>query len=260
VRFSDSRNQRATLRVLVTFCLFSFFAASDLSAQGTGTEPTLPPYRYRLLGVYDAQSGDPIEGAEVVDMLSKTSALTTKTGTISLFFLPDGGGIVRIRKLGYQPITMPLAISPADTVPVTVTMTPAATTLPTVVTTDSAPHYLSPRLREFEDRRKQGFGYFITEAEMRKNDNGTMTNMVRRFPGVNVVCRGRGCRAVSMRGGCGNVVLYIDGVRSTDSDLEKINVNEYAGAEYYAGGATAPPQYNATGSSCGVLLLWSRER
>lgn len=235
------------------------FATRDLAAQGTGTQPPLPAYRYRLLGVYDAQSGDAIEGAEVVDMLTKTSALTTKTGTITLVFLPDGGSVIRIRKVGYQPITMPISISLDDTVPVTVTMTAAATTLPTVVTTDSAPHYLSPRLREFEERKKQGFGYFITEAELRKNENATMTNMVRRFPGVNVVCRGRTCRAMSMRSGC-PAVVYIDGIQSTDKDLDKLSVNEYAGVEFYSGGATAPPQYNMTGSSCGVLLFWTRER
>jgi hypothetical protein len=235
------------------------FAIRDLAAQATGTQPPVPTYRYRLLGVYDAQSGEAIEGAEVIDMLTKTSALTTKTGTITLVFLPDGGSVIRIRKVGYQPLTMPISISPDDTVPVTVTLSSAATTLPTVVTTDSAPHYVSSRLRGFEERRKQGAGYFITEAELRKNDNGTMTNMVRRIPGVNVVCRGRTCRATSTRGGCPSVV-YIDGIQSTDKDLDKINVNDYAGVEFYAGGATAPPQYNMTGSSCGVLLFWTRER
>jgi hypothetical protein len=258
VRLGESSIWRVVPGLIVLACALSF-AASDLSAQATGTEPPLPAYRHRLLGVYDAQTGEPIEGAEVVDMLSKTSALTTKTGTISLFFLPDGGGIIRIRKLGYQPITMPVEISPNDTTPVTITMVSAATTLPTVVTTDSAPNYVSSRLRDFEARRKQGAGYFITEAELRKNDNGTMTNMVRRIPGVNIVCRGRTCRAMSIRGGCAAVV-YIDGVQSTDKDLDKISVNDYAGVEFYAGGATAPPQYNMTGSACGVLLFWSRER
>lgn len=68
-----------------------------------------------------------------------------------------------------------------------------------------------------------------------------MTNMVRRLPGINVVCRGRTCRAFSPRSGCASVV-YINGAQSTDTDLEKINVNDYAGVESYAGGATAPPQ------------------
>jgi len=48
--------------------------------------------------------------------------------------------------------------------------------------------------------------------------------------------------------------------RNVDNDLEKMRVNEYAGIEYYPGGSTIPTQYNRTGSSCGVLLFWTRER
>ena len=33
-----------------------------------------------------------------------------------------------------------------------------------------------------------------------------------------------------------------------------------AAVEFYAGGATIPVQHNKTGSNCGVLLLWTRER
>ncbi|HTE44484.1 MAG TPA: carboxypeptidase-like regulatory domain-containing protein [Gemmatimonadaceae bacterium] len=241
-------------------------AAAQLSAQGTATAPALPAYRYRLLGVYDPASGEPVEGAEVMDLLTKTSALTTKTGTVALIFVPDGGGVIRIRKVGYQPVTMTIGISPDDTVPVTVMLSTTATTLPAVVTTtDSAHHYSSPRLREFEDRLKQGFGQFITEADLRKNDNGKMSNVVRRFTGMRIDCRGSTCRANSsrqamLRGGVCPVALYIDGVPATDSNLENINVNEYAAVEFYPGGATVPPLYNKTNRSCGVMLLWSRER
>src|SRR6185295_13225516 len=143
VPFIELRRRRAMSRLRASRVLAAAgvvaLAPAGLAAQAAGAGPALPAYRYRLLGVYDAQSGDAIEGAEVVDMLTKTSALTTKTGTITLVFLPDGGSIIRIRKVGYQPITMPVAISPSDTVPVTVTLDPAAMTLPTVVTTDSSP-------------------------------------------------------------------------------------------------------------------------
>ena len=111
----------------------------------TPTAPTvMPSYRHRLLGVYDGATGEAIEGAEVVDAFNHVSALTTKTGTVTLVFLPVGGSLVQIKKIGYTPVTMLVQISPTDTVPVTVTLSAAVQTLPTVVTNDSSPHYISP--------------------------------------------------------------------------------------------------------------------
>jgi hypothetical protein len=253
-------------------------AIGALTAPAFAQSPasTVPAYRGRILGVFDAQTGDPIEGADISDVLNKNSSVTTKTGTVSLVFLPDGGTLVRIRKIGYETQTMMVAISPADTVPLTVLMARSAQTLPTVVTRDSAPPPRSMRLRDFVERMNAGAGgRFISEADLRKNDGKTnMTNMIRRLSGLQVQCgkpggqRPMDCWAITRRaqsrmaimGGECAVDLYMDGVPYSDNDLNKLKVEEFAGVEYYAGGASIPIQYNKTGSSCGVLLLWTRER
>lgn len=239
-----------------------FLSATSIRAQESSAR--LPAYRARLLGVFDANTGEPIEGAQVTDILSKASSLTTKTGTVSLVFLPDSGSVVRVQKIGYQPATMVVKISPSDTVPITMLLNAVATTLPTVVTKDSNTRYLSPGLREMEERRRQGFGHFITEAELRKNDSKRMTSMIRTLPSVNIACPSFGfrageCWAVGVRRAC-PVDVYINGVISTDNDLQKLAVSEFSGVEYYTGAATIPIEYNKTGSSCGVLLLWLRDR
>ena len=259
-----------------------FVAAAAIATAVRGQTPAAQPpasvapvldYRHRLVGVFSAETGVPLEGAEVVDLFAHTSVRTTRTGTTTLSFLPDGGSMIRVQKLGYQPVTMVVAVSPADTIPLTVVLTSAAQTLPTMTTTDSAPRYLAPGLRAFEERRAKGFGYFLPEADLRKADNAKMTNVIRRFPNINIICPKSGtrrgeCYATSMRqpqkyavlGGECPLDVYIDGAASTDNDLEKMRVNEYAGIEYYPGGGTIPMQYNRTGSSCGVLLFWTRER
>jgi hypothetical protein len=202
------------------------------------------------------------------------SSLTTKTGTVSLIFLPDSGSIVRVQKVGYQPATLVVKISPEDTVPLTMLLNTVITTLPASVTKDTGTRHLSPGLRDMEERRKAGGGYFITEAELRKNDSKRMTNMIRTLPNVNIVCpqperpRSGECWAVSgrvpsknaLRGGSCPLDVYINGIISPDNDLEKLPVNEFAGVELYHGGASIPIQYNKTGSSCGVLLFWYRDR
>jgi hypothetical protein len=240
-------------------------------------------YRYRLLGVYDQQSGDPVEGAEVVDVLGGNKSLTTKTGTVSLLFLPDGGGLVRVRKLGFLPQTFMVAISPADTTPITVILTRAgiAQELPKVLVTDSSVKYLSPALRSFEERRKGGFGHFIPESEMRKNDNHTMTDvLISHIPGLMIapsalgaqfivstrkMCKG-GALAACRFPNCYPAVL-VDGVKANigmsvnlPPDWSKILPTDYAAVEYYAGPSEAPIEFSGSSNECGLLLLWTRER
>ena len=241
-------------------------------------------YRFRVLGVFDEQTGDPIEGVEVSDVLSGNRSLTTSTGTVSLLFLPDGGSMVRLRKVGYEVQTFPVSISPSDTTPLTIVMS-RATQLPAVVVKDSAPRYLSPALRSFEDRRAKGNGRFVSEAEMRKNDDKTLADLLSsRLPGMfavpgpggakYLVSSRRPCSGPAMRGSCQTadcyISVYVDGVktydvstmggRGTTPDFGRMDPRDYAGAEFYSGGASAPVQYNATSSGCGVLLLWTRER
>jgi hypothetical protein len=108
---------------------------------------------------------------------------------------------------------------------------------------------------------------------LRKNDHKKLTDLVRRLPGVRIKCgvtgprrgecwanSGRQATRLAILGGECDVDVYIDDVVSTDYDLEKIEVNRLGGVEFYAGGASLPTKYNRTGSSCGVLLIWTRER
>jgi hypothetical protein len=227
-----------------------------------------------LLGVFNAQTGDPIEGAEVLDVLNKTKALTTATGTVTLSFLPDGGAMVRVQKIGFTPYTNVVAISESDTLPVTVMLTPVAQTLPTVVTKDTAAPLASPGLREFDERRKQGAGHFITAEELRKNETKNMTYMVRRLPGVQIDCprgishqpecfaySGRQGSKYAFRGGRCDMDVYIDGAAlSPPVNLNDYRVDSFDGVEFYSGAGSIPPKYNKTGSSCGVLLFWTRVR
>lgn len=250
-------------RTLKTLCRgLAMAAAVALTARGQGTPST--SYRGRILGVFN-QAGDPIEGAEVIDVLTQTRALTTKTGTVSLAFLADSGSLIRVQKIGFRPVTMLVSISPMDTVPVTVVLDAVTTVLPAVVTKDSAPHHISPGLQAFEERRRLGFGRFVTEVELRKHDSGPLTNVVRNM-GVNVGCSiyPLQCFAGSSRsaGTSCKFDVYVDGVavNPSDRDLEKMPANQFGGIEAYLGPATIPPLYNKTGSACGVLLLWSRER
>ncbi len=232
-------------------------------------------YRYRLLGVYDDESGEPIPGAEVRDMLSGLSSPTSATGTVSLFFLPDSGSLIHVRKIGYDPQTLTVAITPKDTAPVTIALHKSAQQLPTVtVTGKSAPIYISSRLRGAQERiDEHAGGYYIDENEMRKLDNETLKEALEpHMPGMMPTQGAHGeTYLVSSRhpcantmGGCRNpncyVSVYIDGIRSTQvpQDFNRLSSQDYAIAEFYSSPESTPAEFGH--SQCGTLLLWTRER
>jgi hypothetical protein len=257
--------------------VFAILAVTTVSAQDSLRARSRPKplarYRSRLLGAYDEQNGDPIEGVEVMDVMSGATWLTTHTGTVSLAFLPDGGSLVRLRKVGYAPLTLTVAISPKDTAPFTVLLRRSPRDLPTVVTRHSAPRYISPGLLGFEERMRAGLGgQFVDEAGLRKMDGDAMSNVLRRFHGATL----NGGRFVSTRkassgpvfqpkrlGVKGAVAVYENGVRRASLipiDFNKIPVDDYAAVEFYAGAETYPVWISPTNNDCGVLLLWTRER
>ena len=252
-----------------------FVLSIALAVHLAGAQDTisrLPGYRFRVMGVYDASTGEVVKGAEVVDLASGRIGTTNAAGLISLGFLPDGGSLVRIRKVGYQPFMQFVSISPSDTAPVTGLLYPAVTTLPTVVARDSSVKYLSSNLQGFEQRRRSGFGRFIAEAELRKWDDHSLRDVLPTLPGLQIQCAktlpGNPCYVVGVRmvrkygilGGTCTATVYVDGVPDQDPDVRRLFARDYAGVEFYPGPAEVPPQFNATGNACAVLVLWTREK
>lgn len=240
----------------------------------------IPAYRGRIIGVYDEATGDPIDSVRVLDVLNGNSSLTTRTGTVSLFFLPDGGSLVRLQKIGYEPQTLTVAISPADTVPLTLTLRRLAQLSPVVTQANSVPRHISPALQGFEERRKIGFGYFLGDSVLRANEGRLLANvLMSRMPGIMVkpgrasaTYLGQSPRCV----GGGPPQVYLDGVplspdipggRATSSSIDNLpfnltnfDVSSLAGVEWYPDGASTPMEFNHTSARCGALLLWTRER
>jgi hypothetical protein len=146
-----------------------------------------------------------------------------------------------------------------------------------------AAHPTNSYLDEFYARRKTGFGHFIDSVELRRTgDNHAFANYIAsHFAGLRVRPKkgvGDPTYLASARGQCSGrvfscsgmtacpVSLYVDGLpvfvpnytAGGPPDLDNYRVEDYAAVEFYSGSATVPEQYNLTGSSCGVLLLWRR--
>lgn len=76
----------------------------------------------RVIGVFDAESGEPLPGAAVRDSASGKAVMTTATGTVNLGFIPRSSAVILIEHARYERLSMPVSLTLADTLPITVVL------------------------------------------------------------------------------------------------------------------------------------------
>ena len=230
----------------------------------------------RIIGVFDAETGEPIDSAEVKDILTGLSAITTPTGTV-LLPMDTAGAFLRVRKVGYNMNTFLVANGDADTIPLTLTLDRMGQMLPTVVT-DAHGVAKGPAdtvkkldLTGFYARRLQGSAppnAYVSEAQIDHwaptlmSDLGTLTGRPWMF----------------------DCAIYIDGAltpipqvnlgpgrtaRNLNTGINAmLDPTMVAGVETYRAGEV-PPRFNTTLTGTGamtngaehagcVTLIWTR--
>jgi hypothetical protein len=129
-----------------------------------------------------------------------------------------------------------------------------------------APVPASPRLYDFERRRVAGPGRYLTWTDLRLKDGWRTADVLRRLGiftrrdrfGGEVVLSGRRSTTCPAR-------IWLDGVELAQGagvlvDINSFTVETLAGVEFYSGASETPPEFNVSGSGCGTLVLWTRDR
>jgi hypothetical protein len=115
------------------------------------------------------------------------------------------------------------------------------------------------RYREFdENRRRNGFGTFLTADEIELKRPFQSSDLFRMMPGFRVSGFGLDAKVQSSRGvttlmGPCSVNIVIDGMQGQDINL--IHPSSIGAIEVYRAGQPAPVQYNG---QCGVIVIWSK--
>ncbi len=146
------------------------------------------------------------------------------------------------------------------------------------------------------ENRARGFGHFMTRAELEKQGNRSLADVVSLMPGLGIV-RGRSGQGWAMskrapvRLGASNsrsnemgtdvyapdqgekargVVqgcyarVYLDGMLlNASTPAEPVNLNDFGiqnieAVEYYSGPSQTPSMYSRLNSSCGVFVIHTR--
>lgn len=138
----------------------------------------------RIIGVFDARTGEPLPGVQVRDSFSGTYAVTTAAGMVRLDYLTYRGGaaLVELRRLGYD--AKQLVVSRADTVSITEIMEPVATLAPAVTTEKYRIDRDAGMWDGFEVRCQSRSVTCIRAAELEKRATSNLADLLIRADGV----------------------------------------------------------------------------
>ncbi len=251
-----------------------------LSAKAWTQEPSATS-RILTLRVIDSATRAPLTGAEVSSSGTHRTGVTEKNGSLSIAVLASTDTL-HIRRLGYRPI---VTATPQQQV-LTVGMVPVARDLGQITVEARMGEILADI--GFFERRKRFNGFFVDPNEMRYRHPTRTSDIFERAPGAklsNAISGGRKLRFTRAEDCTPNV--YVDGVlvineptlqrkigtsrtgitraneaaaeifTETDRGIDEVGIRQIAAVEAYATGAQAPPPWNGTGSSCGVVLFWT---
>jgi hypothetical protein len=220
-----------------------------------------PVGRGKLTGTVVGPDGRPVITAQVKLFGTARSASTDAAGAFLLGGIPEGTQGVEVLALGYYPVRLQVDVSDA-TPPLAVKLERAATVLDSIrVLAKRAGMAPYASRRDFEDRRRNGFGQFFTADEIDKRQLIETADIFKFAKGVSVRGTGGESYLASTRGRStiGNtdcaLDVYIDGVMVGPQDLNLVAPSVLYGAEIHTA-ADAPVKFRV--GPCGALFLWTR--
>ena len=232
-------------------------AAFLIGADASHAHAQSRPARGVIDGVVTDTNLVSLADATVSILGSTFKVVTGANGKFTILEVPAGRYILMVRRLGFAPVSSAVQVDAGETLRASFALERLVTSLDTVKV---AGKKLGWRMAEFEDRRKAGFGHFLTRDDIEKRNAMFTSSLVRGIPWVTVDSRGV---ARNTRPGSCALQVFLDGValpKATSLD-DLLTPKELAGIEVYLGPATVPLQYKTTGGGgrCGVILLWTRD-
>jgi TonB family protein len=263
--FQPLRSSPSTWAFAVVFLLGGGVAAAQ--APVTSNAPiSQDDSLVTSLGQVRGRDGIGIVNAEVTVTPRPTGSIVTlarrvysdDSGTFKLPPLPRGPATLTVRRIGYKPVSLETQLPFPATLAVSLEST--AQTLSAVVVQDRRRRYEGP-LAEFNRRRDFGIGRFLTVSQIDARNAIRTTDLLRGFPGVQIVQGIRGTQ-LRLRGNRCDPLVWIDGSPALAGyfDIDAFSPNSLSGIEVYSGVSEVPVELRGPRGEerCGVVAVWSR--
>ena len=214
----------------------------------------------------------PLNAADVTIVGAGLRVVTGANGRFRMVQVPPGQYLLVVRRIGYAPTSGIVEVPEADTLRLSYSLERSTLALDTVRIKSRR---VTMRMVDFEQRRLQGLGQFITQEEIERRGSVQTSDFLRYMRGVQVSQNTTqvfgGTQVYSRREGGGfdgnqqqqfcPMQVLLDGIilpRYFNLDLLP-PPKQIAGIEVYAGAATIPPQFGGVDRRCGVVAVWTRD-
>jgi hypothetical protein len=214
----------------------------------------------------------PLGSADVSVIGTGARVVTGENGRFRMLQVPPGQYVRVVRRIGYAPTSGIIDVPERDTLRLAYTLVRSNNLLDTVRVRGSR---ITMRMLDFERRRQQGQGQFITQEEIDRRGSIQTSDFLRYMRGVEVsqvtTQAFAGTQVYSRREGGGftdsqqqqscAMQVILDGIilpRNFNLDLLP-PPKQISGIEVYSGAATVPPQFGGVDRRCGVVAFWTRD-
>jgi len=246
-----------------------YFTRSLLLALGmapvltTRTPSQAPAASAAIIGrLVDQRTRAPVQGARVSLLGTPHQTGTDSAGQFTQAGLAAGTYFLEIRAIGYGAASWLVRLGDGETIDTIFELYPLGYELPPVVVTGLPRLTLAQRrLQEFERRRRERRGAFITAEQIETNKTTTLMDVLRNVPGVRLMCTARGCQVRmtrSARGGGCQPDWVVDGLPATFSSSPNMSTVGIIGIEIYRSLSETPPEFLKSDSQCGVIVIWTK--
>jgi hypothetical protein len=208
--------------------------------------------------VLSRAQAEPVEQAFVFLTVSGKGAMTNEQGRFTIPDVPGAEDTIQISYLGVDPSKTAVQLQPGHITNVTLLL--GRTVIEVADLEVEVRRLMSAKMRGFEERRRKGFGKFVTPQQIEQRQPRNTSDMLRGIAGILV---GRddlgGAEIAFTRGSSGTCVpdLYLDGQPMFQMPVDDIPATDLMAIEIYQGTTQMPPQW-AKGS-CGLLVVWTKD-
>ena len=243
-------------------CALLALAVLSLFPPASGNAQSLQGQTAIIVAFVTDTAGRPVAGADVQVVGTSVRGSTDDAGRVALLAVPAGKAVLRLRRLGFAEMTIPISVTPGMTPENRYRMTPVAAEVAKVVVRSSGlkpdRYAKTSKFDNFYRRRAQNSGTFITREQVDARNAQKSEDLLRMVTGVRIRYRGNVPYIQFLR--CPQVNVYIDGIRSHDGyrDFLSLNPLQIEAMEVYHGMAQVPPEFSPRPNDCAAIVVWTR--